>query len=693
MMKVKVSNIFMGLFGAFLLNACSSDEVLPDNNPVVDGENSRFMAVTIRNVNDVMSRGGGDQAGNLFEEGLDPENKVNTLRFYFFKSDGTACPVKLDGTNYYDCKKDEIVEDDKNMPNVEKKLKAVIVINTGKGDKTADLASMVAVANAPKLPTTSLDLVDLRKEVDCYNSNVLEIPHHHVNKLPEANFVMTSSVFGSDKFNCEVEIKATDLKDTPEAAMSSPVDVYIERVLAKIRVNTNWSDGMTIKTGITYGKGTYDAVQLFSPDDRTKPIKVTRQVTDGETTTGKEYDLHVIFLGWCPQSVSQKSYLFKKVDSEWKLDWNWIPTGLHRCYWAVNPESAYPVKHYKHSDASGKIGSVRQNTLEGATTTTRYDGDFYYVQENAADNATDGTKIIYNPDKVVSNRTQVYLKAVLVTIDENNVATPIELAEWAGNKYTIDGLKVEMVEVVKNLIFTRVQNGEDDVLVYVEVDGQKYPAFKETEDITDEKQYIYKKDGKGYYANGVNTEYTGDLNKLIPVTNGKTPHYEYTSITPEMVEIKTATAVEEANDGFENSPRYLCFVQLKKDYMKDDIFFDAQHNAMKADDVNAKLKSMPEAKVWKGGDTYYYTDLVHEATAEDDRGKYGVVRNHIYDVEINTVYGLGTPVFTPVTDKGDPDEEIIIPQKPNTTYNYLGARINILSWRVVHQDNVTLDWD
>lgn len=96
------------------------------------------------------------------------------------------------------------------------------------------------------------------------------------------------------------------------------------------------------------------------------------------------------------------------------------------------------------------------------------------------------------------------------------------------------------------------------------------------------------------------------------------------------------------------------------------------------DVVNGILSTMPGAKAWRDGKTYYYLDLKHlnvnpDADANKTKGGYGVVRNHIYEVELNTIFGLGTPVLIP-------DEEIeIIPQKPTPDAFYLGARINILS--------------
>ena len=57
----------------------------------------------------------------------------------------------------------------------------------------------------------------------------------------------------------------------------------------------------------------------------------------------------------------------------------------------------------------------------------------------------------------------------------------------------------------------------------------------------------------------------------------------------------------------------------------------------------------------------------------------GVVRNHIYDLSLNDITGIGTPVF-------DPDD-VIVPTKPEDEQLwYLAARIKVLKWRLVKQD-------
>ena len=77
------------------------------------------------------------------------------------------------------------------------------------------------------------------------------------------------------------------------------------------------------------------------------------------------------------------------------------------------------------------------------------------------------------------------------------------------------------------------------------------------------------------------------------------------------------------------------------------------------------------AEIRKEGRAYYYTDVAHLGTAK------GIVRNHYYQIDVNSIKGFGTPVY-------DPDSEFV-PVVPEDTQTYLAARINVLSWRIVKQ--------
>ena len=253
---------------------------------------------------------------------------------------------------------------------------------------------------------------------------------------------------------------------------------------------------------------------------------------------------------------------------------------------------------------------------------TSYDGHNAYCLENGSDNI-DGTKSTYVSADALSNRTQAIIAARLVTVDENNKATFVSLAEWGGTQYTEAGALTAMLGIVNTQIYTKEEDGENEKLV---------------------------------------------------------------SISKDMVKPVSGIDAGVADNSSEDSKRYLSYLQLNEETAKDVTFYKANGEAYTThDDVNKILanKNSIGARIWSSGKTYYYTDIKHEESAEETKGKFGVVRNHIYDIAITSVAGLGTPVLNP--------DEKIVPQHPKNDDTYLAARINILSWRVVKQ-NVDLEW-
>ena len=86
--------------------------------------------------------------------------------------------------------------------------------------------------------------------------------------------------------------------------------------------------------------------------------------------------------------------------------------------------------------------------------------------------------------------------------------------------------------------------------------------------------------------------------------------------------------------------------------------------------VNAKNISC-----WTDGKCYYYVDIEHFG---NDGCEVGVVRNHWYQLTINSIAGLGTPVIDP----NDP----INPDRPEEENYYVAAQVNVLQWKVVSQN-------
>lgn len=93
--------------------------------------------------------------------------------------------------------------------------------------------------------------------------------------------------------------------------------------------------------------------------------------------------------------------------------------------------------------------------------------------------------------------------------------------------------------------------------------------------------------------------------------------------------------------------------------------------------VNATLKGLAKVQLWKDGQTYFYTSINHNADSE--YAKYGIIRNHLYKLTLNSIAGLGTPV--PNGDK------VIIPGRvpTETEYSYIAAEVEILKYKVITQ--------
>ena len=89
------------------------------------------------------------------------------------------------------------------------------------------------------------------------------------------------------------------------------------------------------------------------------------------------------------------------------------------------------------------------------------------------------------------------------------------------------------------------------------------------------------------------------------------------------------------------------------------------------EDVKAEIAKLEKVLWWNDGKCYFYVPVEHFG------GKVGVVRNHWYNLTINSIKGLGTPV-------ADESEEIVPGKIEEETY-FVAAQVQILKWKMVSQ--------
>lgn len=603
------SSIFLGC-AVLLMAALSCSRELPADRDPYDGPfTTSFMSVNLvfaDDADDTRAAGDVHETGDgTYVTGYPNENAIQSVRFYFFKADGTAANVKHVSNNtmanYLDWNSsdpgwpgvsDPAAPGD-DVTNVEKKVNARLIINTREGDELP--FQIVAVVNPPA------DMPDVASVKD-----LNAITRDYSIAAAADRFVMSNSVYvGYDGKEAEAVPVVGRMFDSDETAMHNPVTIYVERVNAKAVLSCKQLPPVPGR------KNVFDTGVRI--DD----------LADKKLSPGKIY---VEFLGWDVTQAAGKSWLMKHIDERWKdadlfgvsssLRWN-IP-GRYRSFWAVNPVLRAPKT--EDSDYVFKsFNEHREAVTDFGTGTDETAGNYLYIQENAAKDAS----------SACAYPTQFIIAARLV--DEQGA--PLTLAEYGFLQYTFDGLKKAMADKAK---------------VY-----KKDPAF------TEGTRFV-KID-----ADDIVLLSATEAGQAGPETEGR--YYVYAAIKG------TANADDKDGEAFTSTA-------TTGGYYTDNSA-SAQPAAYAA--VNARLLAdCGHAKLWDRGQTYYYADIRHLG-AENSMAWKGIVRNHIYALDINALAGLGTPVYRP--------DEVIYPEKPDPDETYIGAEVKVLAWRLVNQD-VSFAW-
>ncbi len=359
----------------------------------------------------------------------------------------------------------------------------------------------------------------------------------------------------------------------------------------------------------------------------------------------------------------------------------------------------HPVEIYVERVAAKVQTNVTADESEGTTGTFFKDGDYYYANTGIKDAANMDIYARLKGWRVTNITAQSNLikdldatAAAALTWQWNNAAnfrsywadaneTPEFTWNFKDASLSFDANNWEYY----NENTQNVDRKNSQLLVAVE-----FVTKNGEGGILGDPQPIAEWYGVKYTLPQLKTAVANSLASKLYTRTGSEGNYTYTSILPEAI---TFTQDPSTKD----SERYLCRIGVADATY---YFKDAQ-GAMddySTDELTALVSALQPAKIWGGldengayqGGGYYYLDIIHNAgtitKAEDgtvtDTNVYGLVRNHWYKLTLSSLSGLGTPVYNP--------DEIIITEKPDTDYSYIAAKINVLAWRMVEQNNIVL---
>lgn len=396
--------------------SCSSEDVAGGDSQNDKGATS-FLAVNIENVGSAPASRSYDKGDGTYEDGTGAESKIKNVRFYFFNGDGTPYllandnPTNNQSVNYLE---QEIEKVDDHDHTAEIKTKAVLVLN---GKTKTVPASVIAVINPEVLDNTTLKsgtmtLSELRTAAT--GTKFYDMTD---------GFVMSNSVYESAGQDvCSTPV-ASNVFATSDAALQKPVDIYVERVNAKVNAKidaTYKRDGETTPAW-TNNEGKYQ-IEVGSIDVTTYDDENTNAIP---TTT--KYPVYAVVQGWQLADADGKAELCKQISTSWypgELGISpWTTSDYHRCFWSKSvPFTTGAVEGANHP-VNPTFNGITQSLSDAFSATP------VYTLPNTPD------KVVANPNTSVNTLTKLIVAAKLVYKDKNGIYNPAQVCQYRGLTY------------------------------------------------------------------------------------------------------------------------------------------------------------------------------------------------------------------------------------------------------------------
>lgn len=622
------------------LCACSShDEPIGGQEEPDYSKSNKYMSVAIVTSND------GTRAipyeANDYIDGEGTEYDVNEVAFFFFDRQGNYAYAKS-------FKDTEFKTDSKNLnpavtsvATVEIELKANSVYD-----------GVIAILN----PNSKLFENGELKKLSKYALEQLYADYSDgsmLSKGEKGNFTMSNSVYIDDptyrggetenftlfeavpitSHNIYIKEKSDDeLTDAEKTEREGKaIQIYVERVAAKVKVEK---------------EPEFDTEEYEVDEKGNKFIDVKtydESATDAET---KKMRVIPVFKGIGMSVMANSAYLLKHIDNTVSYKFNsditqfeWNDIANKRTYWESNSTLADNTK-----ENGGGYKYTSWKTIADANPTT-WSAFSKYVNPNTEDATLMSEK---NSD----NTTKLLVCAQLTFIEDGDTegeAKPMDLVKFSDGYWKADYLIYHAAtRVAENLEKLNVSNLNNATPEEITTAENAVKAI--TRDVLKNQIKLTRK------------------NEVDGVTSNSKADMQGSYLA--------ALSVKDKQGKY---PDYLKDVTLSSNVK-------AELKAKIEGEIQATLDEITNRQIlyWKDGMTYFYVPIRHQGFYGLTGGKdgyylNGIVRNHLYDVEISKIWGLGTPVIDP--------EKPIDPERPDgAPASYMTAKINVLKWRIVKSE-------
>lgn len=617
------------------LGACSAeDPILGSNNNVSDVTEQRYLTVNLVNPGASTRAVVGDQGE--YENGTEEENKIYTVDFYFFDVDKqyhshfSVNDIASEGV------------DPEALPN---------------GSADADFVRGFYHTNVPvslvegeKMPTYVLCIINAvepnvheGKSLDAVQAHVLEsstgrrsgfamnnsVYYGRDEVTGEDNVLIMATPFTSDKLK-----RPSELKDADNIDFKDVVNIYVERYDAKVNFSLAENAVQPYTTAnnivLTFEPGKWDMNAYEKSMYLLKSYRTELQDDKTPGLTFSEYaDINAaLFDGW--NNPNQYRSFWARSKGYFENNYPLVADDI------LDPRDAgedpYTVEYSQYNTVAQEVGKPKytmESTLKESRLTGKDMGDQYLPLTSIPSVVLTGVykingeaKTFYTYGKDSNDIPRIYSSSA----NDINGTSPL-----------INKLITDQGIVLKKDNNTYKPLGEDDLTTARDVFVVKHPAKESREGL----------------------KIGGDVVTLQ--LQGTAPgYYYYDSNLSQYIELTTQTAINTANR--------LLYQNLggAHAYINGKAFFSApiQHWGW-----------------YRTGNENFGKAMSDWDWEKMKVGDFGVVRNHIYTIEISKIAGLGTGII----DESDP----LLPPTDKVGYS-VHFHVNIQKWATLPKQ--TWEW-
>ena len=473
--------------------SCSSEDVAGGDAQNGKGTTS-FLAVNIENVGSAPAYVGSapasrsyEQGDSTYENGTEAESKINKVRFYFFNGDGTPYllvkkdPSQAESVNYLDKSVEQ--HGGNNDQTVETKTDAVLVIE---GDTKTVPASVIAVINPDVLENTTL-----------HNGKSMTISELRTSATGSKfydttnGFVMSNSVYESAGQDiCSTPV-ANNVFSTSDKALSNPVDIYVERVNAKVNAKI---DNDYKRTGETENAWSQNAEGKYHIEVGSIDVTTYEENTNSTPTTHK-YPVYAVVQGWQVADANGKAEVCKQIKTSWfagELGINpWTTSDYHRSFWSESVPFNSGAVTGANRPVNPSFKDINMPLSDGFAATP------VYTLPNTPD------AVVKNPKTSDNDLTKLIVAAKLVYKDADSYKTA-QVCQYRGLTYLgEDAVKKQIVggfkQYLKNTATGGYQSIEASDITFKTVPGSSVVKdYEVVATLASNVGELYVKDGETY---------------------------------------------------------------------------------------------------------------------------------------------------------------------------------------------------